>query len=41
MHFHEELSLSVYSILQMELYFPGMVKVHSQISASGMIIKDY
>ena len=32
MHFNHELFLSVYSILQMELYFPGLVKNHSQFS---------
>ena len=35
--FHNELFLSVYSILQMELYFPGLVKNHSQISALGCL----
>ena len=29
--FHDELFLSVYSILQTELYFPIFVKSHSQI----------
>ena len=33
--FHEKLFLSVYSILQTELYFPVLVKNHSQTSALG------
>ena len=32
--FPDELFLSVYSILQMELYFPGLVKYHIQILES-------
>ena len=35
--FYEKLFLSVYSILQTELYFPGLVKNHSQISALGCL----
>ena len=35
--FQDELFLSVYYILQMELYFPGLVKHHSQISALGCL----
>ena len=31
--FHDELFLSVYSILKMELYFPGLMKNYSKISA--------
>ena len=30
--FHDKLFLSVYFILQMELYFPDLVRNHSQIS---------
>ena len=36
--FHDEQFLSVYSILQIELYLPGLVKNHSQISASGCLV---
>ena len=35
--FHVEIFLSVYSILQVELYLPGLVKNHSQISALGCL----
>ena len=35
--FHDELFLSVYSILKMELYFPGLVKNYSKISALGCL----
>ena len=31
--FHEELFLYIYSVLQMELYLPRLIKNHSQISA--------
>ena len=34
---HDELFLSVYSILQMELYFPGLAKNCSKISALGCL----
>ena len=34
--FHDELFVSLYSILQMELYFPSLVKNH-QISALGCL----
>ena len=37
MHFTESSFFSVYSILQMELYFPNSVKNHSQISALGCL----
>ena len=36
--FHDEQFLSVYSILQIELYLPGLVKNRSQISASGCLV---
>ena len=35
--FHDEFFLPVYSILQMELYFPSLVKNNSQISALGCL----
>ena len=35
--FHNELFVSVYSILQMELHFPGLVKNDSYISALGCL----
>ena len=35
--FHNELFLSVHSILKMELYIPGLVKNHCQISALGCL----
>ena len=34
---HDELVLSVYSILRMELYFPGLVKIYSKFSALGSL----
>ena len=35
--FHDELFVSVYSISKMELYFPGLVKNYSKISALGCL----
>ena len=35
--FHDKPFLSVYSILQIELYFPGLVKNHNQISVLGCL----
>ena len=35
--FHEELFLSVYSILQMELYFSGLVRNDTQTTALGFL----
>ena len=35
--YHDELFLSVYSILQMEFHFLGLVKNHSQISAMSCL----
>ena len=35
--FHGELFLSVYSIFEMELYFPGLLKNYSKISALGCL----
>ena len=35
--FHEEVFLSVYSILHMELYFLGLVENHSQFLALGCL----
>ena len=37
MHLHNELFLSVYSILKMELYFPSLVKNYSRIPALGCL----
>ena len=37
MAFHSEFFLSVPFILQMELYFPGLVKNHSRIGALGYL----
>ena len=34
---HDELFLSVYSILKMELYFPGLLKNYNKISALGFL----
>ena len=35
--FHNKHFISVYFILQMELYFPGLVKYHRQISTLGCL----
>ena len=35
--FHDELFLSVYFILKMELYFPGLAKHYSKNSALGCL----
>ena len=34
---HDEFNLSVYSILRMELYFPGLVKIYNKFSALGSL----
>ena len=36
--FHDELSISVYSMLEMKLQFPDSVKILSQISALGSLL---
>ena len=35
--FNDKFFLYVYSILQIELYFPGLVKNHGQIPAFGCL----
>ena len=35
--FNDKFFLYVYSILQIELYFPGLVKNHGQIQAFGCL----